>query len=214
MSFDINWDNYSASHPYLFQTHENKEGCDYWSKLSKRPMESTYTVEYDPQDPPYTKQEIEDLKYQLNTKYMSPSVDDTIPTLLFNVFFSEKNVADLQILVRRTVYNFSGHKIGQQSETTLLILMQTTYNESAKNVDESRAPKKLVNKHIHNQIKYLNSLVVDVAVPIIINEVEQYLVFSKQINQPLAELPRPMSEKITGTIQYREIQDVFLAPSY
>lgn len=97
-----------------------------------------------------------------------------------NVFFSAENIQILQDGIRYMVYAKSSDKyiIGNQSETELQIVMRSIYLQYSKNTSSN----------IPDQVKELNTKVLDYTVPIIINEVHNY----KQYTHDISQLPIPM----------------------
>tara|TARA_B100001121_G_C18217157_1_gene401930 strand:+ start:15 stop:539 length:525 start_codon:yes stop_codon:yes gene_type:complete len=101
-------------------------------------------------------------------------------SLLSKTFFSSENIDSLQNMLRYNVWLKSNkrHVIGRQSETQLHIVMRSIYLQYAQNRDNG----------IAEQIKQLNSLVLDYCIPRVISEVEQYIAYKKNVS----ELPRPL----------------------
>ena len=98
---------------------------------------------------------------------------------LQQVFFSEQNVQIIQNNLRQIVYKKSGHVIQNQSYDNLYIVMRSIYLQYSKHI----------NTNIKPQIKELNQLVYNYAVPNILSNIEQYLGFKKHIST----LPIPLS---------------------
>lgn len=148
--------------------------------------------------------EIEKLKEQLNPVISNSMVNSTLPTLLMNAFFSRNNVDLLQFLVIKSVKHWSSHTIGKQNEETLLNLMQDTYTNYGRNIAEYSVSKHELVKYIRQQVNLLNDQVVNTSTPIIINELEQHLVYLKRLDQPrdFAAFARPQSSSVTGLKQY------------
>jgi hypothetical protein len=163
----------------------------------------------DPNDPPFTLSEKENIIRKLDP-ITEKTLNNVQPTLLFSFFFSRENLATLQKDIRYVVNKWSGHHIGDQSETELHIIMQKVYKEHARMIDETRAGTKALLRHIQNQLKVMNEVLVNEVAPIVINGVEQHMGYIKQVDQPRSalSLARPMDTKITGTQQYRSISSV------
>lgn len=96
------------------------------------------------------------------------------------VFFGRQNIDYLQEAIRYLVYTKScqKHIIDKQSESDLLIIMRAIYLQNAKHL-----PYK-----VNDQVKQLNTLVLNYAVPQILQEIQQYLYYRKDISA----LPIPM----------------------
>lgn len=99
---------------------------------------------------------------------------------LSSLFFSELNVSALQEAIRYQVYIKSNktHIIDKQSETELFIIMRGMYLQYGRHVAHN----------VLDEIKHLNQLVIDYCIPKILNEIEIYTFYKKDIQQ----LPVPM----------------------
>ena len=113
------------------------------------------------------------------------------PTDVSELFFSELNVNALHEAVRYLVYKFSEckHVIQRQSDDELQIIMRGIYLEHGKN-----APFKVV-----EQVRDLNALVLDFAVPRILNEISAWETYQSQaLRNPIPQLDRPASVSVSG----------------
>ena len=102
-------------------------------------------------------------------------------TPLNQAFLSQENLDYLQDRIRFEVYKRSNHKhvIGRQSDIDLQIIMRSVYFQYAKNQSNN----------IKQQVKELNELVIQEAVPKIMSQIEQYqyyLVDASSLPMPLA----------------------------
>ena len=110
-------------------------------------------------------------------------------TTLSDTFFSEKNMENLQDMLRYRVYVASGgdFKISKQSNIELVIIMRAIYLQYSKNLSYM----------ISEQIEELNTHVIDYILPNIMSEIRQWIYYSKDIEHlpvPL-ELPKNLSNK-------------------
>lgn len=96
------------------------------------------------------------------------------------VFFSRQNIDYLHEAIRYMVYEKSckKHVIDRQSETDLLIIMRSIYLQYG----EFKA------YNIREQVRELNSIVLEYCVPKILEEIRLYMHYRKDISQ----LPVPM----------------------
>ena len=106
-------------------------------------------------------------------------------------------------MIGSTVYKWSLHIIGKQSKTSLVQLMQLIFENNAQNIDEYTTPKSILLRHIKFQIGELNRLVVDEAVPIIIDGIQQHLSYLDQLENDKKVVERPMFDDTYGTYEYR-----------
>ena len=108
---------------------------------------------------------------------------------LSDAYFSEKNMDNLQDMLRYQVYLASGGKyqIGKQNSTELIVVMRAVFLQYAKNLPD----------RITEQIVELNRQVIEYILPLIISEIKQWFHYSQQLEtlpMPL-ELPRNLSNK-------------------
>ena len=110
---------------------------------------------------------------------------------LNTTFFSPENVEILQHSIRKGVYDRSNgrHLIGKQSEIELKIIMRSVYLQYSKNI----------NSNIAKQVEILNCLVVNICVPKILTNVEQYIGYKRDISGLPKPLPRAQSVSSAGT---------------
>lgn len=117
---------------------------------------------------------------------------------LSSLFFSDLNVNAIQEAIRYQVYVKSDKKyvIDKQSETELYIIMRATYLQYGRHKSQ---------KHVE-EVRSLNQIIIDYCVPKILNEIETYLFYKKDIQQ----LPIPMergqiaSAKGTKVLQMKD----------
>jgi hypothetical protein len=133
------------------------------------------------------------------------------PTLLFHTFFSGKNITSLQHEIRFSVNKWSGFNIGEQSLLELQIIMKNAYDKYAHEIDETRTSRRELYLHNQQQIRWLNEIVINLSVPLIIDAVEQHLAFLKAFDTPVSKagLERPINTNTFGTIQYKTASDIF-----
>lgn len=116
-------------------------------------------------------------------------------TKLSYYYFSEDNINLIQDMIRYAVYSQSSNQyvIGRQSDTELKIIMRSVYLQYGRNDPNN----------IKEQIAYLNAIVVDEAVKIILPEIEQYNGYIKKITTLPEPIPRSvnMSNKGSKTLQ-------------
>jgi len=99
---------------------------------------------------------------------------------LSKMYFCQSNVNIVHDGIRYSVYQKSNkkHIIGKQSEHDLMIIMRSIYLQYAQNL-----PYNIV-----EQVKILNSKVLDYAVPTILRELNQYINYTNDISK----LPIPL----------------------
>jgi hypothetical protein len=183
------YDNYMSSYPVLFQ---NKV-------LENTTYDSSLLLD---------ERTILDMKAKLNP-IIENTLTNIIPDLLFYFFFSKDNFESLQRNIRYMVHKYSGYNIGNQSESDLIIIMESIYNEYAKHVDDKGTPVDILFKHIREQLVILNKFVLQESVPIIINGILQKVGFISTFeNKDTTRLDRPVNTNVSGTQVYRTIDQL------
>ena len=220
-------DNYSLYHPSIFQnpakdmemldtTVAHKTGPDaMWKNDQIQAHKKMYNYgAKDPKDPPLTKAEIEAICDKIEMIHTA-SINNTIPTLLYRLFFSVPNMAVLQKNIKYSVFKNNGYQIGDQSEIELIRIMEDVYDQYAENAEELYIPSKALFRFNYAQIIKLNKLVVNIAVPFIIEQITQHMAYMELVKTPMSptSLRRPESTNITGLRQYRSAVGDILAPT-
>jgi len=116
---------------------------------------------------------------------------------LSELYFSKENINIIQDGIIISVYNKSDGKfnISRQSDNELIIIMRSIYFQYGKNI----------NFNINEQIKELNTLVINWSVNEIITNINQYLEYKKTVST----LPVPLehaqlsSQKGTKTLEIK-----------
>lgn len=106
-------------------------------------------------------------------------------------FFSERNFENLQRQIRYQVYQRSQHVIDRQSNKNLALLMRGVYFQHAKNINQPDL--------VSGEIKVLNKIVIDQAVPQIINAINSHKQYLNDIDKPYTLMDRPKAESLKGT---------------
>lgn len=168
------------------------------------------TPTYDPNDPPFSDMERDTFVKKLES-VMDKTLNNVQPTLLFHLFFSKYNFQIIQNNIRFTVNKWTGHHIGEQSSTELILIMESIFSSHARNIDERNTPSKVMLKYIRNEVGRLNELVINETVPIIVNGLEQHRAYLKKVDNPISAggLQRPLDTKVTGTKIFRSSSDIF-----
>jgi hypothetical protein len=110
---------------------------------------------------------------------------------LQELFFSEQNIDIIQKLLAYHVKLQSNgkHHIGRQSDNELKIIMKSIYLQYGKNLDSS----------IQTQVKELNAYVLDYCIPLILSNIEQYIIFKKDVSTLPVPLDNPKYTSASGT---------------
>jgi len=108
-----------------------------------------------------------------------------------SLLFSQMNIDILQEGIRYSVYIKSKgqHVIGKQSETELQIVMRSIYLQYSNNRSTE----------IVEQVRELNSRILDFVVPTVLSEVHQYVNYTRDINFLPVPLERSKNMSTAGT---------------
>lgn len=112
-------------------------------------------------------------------------------TMLDYLFFSNRNIQIIQNSIRKNVFDISGHTIGNQSENELLQIMRSIYFLNLP----------LEFSTITENIQFLNKATVDQALPKILTNMKQYLIYLKDAHRVYLPQETPKEETIKGTKQ-------------
>lgn len=143
-------------------------------------------------------------------------------TLLNSLFFSDRNIKQIQNAIRYLVYKYTEQSIDEQSKTDLLIIMRSIYLEYlnqppqySDDMDEST--KQLVLKQTRDEISRLNNIVVNEVVPRVVSELQQYLDYLRDASAPysgdLMDV-KPESVSIKGQRNYRSATSVYFGGDF
>ena len=112
-------------------------------------------------------------------------------TLLNQLYFSQRNIKNIQNKLRYTVYRMSRNQltIGEQNETELQIVMRSIFLQFGKNLNED----------IKGQIANLNELVVDDLAPRVLSNTKQYLKYLEDANEPYRLMSHPKNVSSAGS---------------
>lgn len=108
---------------------------------------------------------------------------------LNRAFFSEKNVTNIQLGLRKRIFEKMGYKIDRQSDDQLLIIMRTIYFQHSTN--DTRDVKK--------EVARLNTIVVESAAPIIAAGLQQYLSYLRDASTMPVPIDRSKNTSVKGS---------------
>lgn len=110
-------------------------------------------------------------------------------TILNGVFFSRKNIDNLQNNIKFKIKEISNQDIGNQSEKELQIVMRSIFLQYAKNNDND----------IQKQIADLNDLVMEYCIKNILVNLKQYIGYLEDIQEKVDFIPNPVAADIKGS---------------
>ena len=108
-------------------------------------------------------------------------------TALSSTFFSEENIVALQHGIRSGVYERSNgkYKIGNQSYDELKTIMRSIFLQYAQNLSSN----------IIDQVKTLNNLVLEYAIPQVYGEAKSYMQYKHDVSTLVVPLANPIMSK-------------------
>jgi hypothetical protein len=120
---------------------------------------------------------------------------------LSDAFFSEKNMDNLQDMLRYQVYLASGgeFKIGKQSNVELVVVMRSVFLQYSRNLPDK----------IPEQIAELNRQVIEYILPLIISEIKMWIFYSNDIQQLPSQIPLPVNVSSRGTKTLASVTSTF-----
>lgn len=136
-------------------------------------------------------------------------------TLLTQMFFSKKNIENIQNIIKYIVHKEIGYIIDNQSYNELLIVMRSIFLEYSahpplisSNMDE-KAKLELYDRYTR-EVKRLNEIVINEITPKVISQVQQYLDYLRDASTQPYQANTPMNDSISGQREYRSITQVLL----
>lgn len=122
-------------------------------------------------------------------------------TPLNQLFFSSKNIENLQCMIRYGVYLQSNkqYTIDNQSESELYVIMRSVFLQHSRNLDTN----------VKEQIRDLNKLVVLEVVPKILSELQMHYTYMRDISSNPIPLSHPVNESSAGTKRLRSVTSLF-----
>lgn len=123
------------------------------------------------------------------------------------LFFSEKNLNEVQKLIIYNVWLSSGKKfkIDPQDPTELKIVMKSVY------LQFSRVPSCI--SMYTTELKRLNRLATEQILPNLLSNIEQYIHYLKDASSPQLPMDRAVNMSTAGTKVNRSVTDVFFGVS-
>lgn len=152
-----------------------------------------------------------------NTRFLFKNLYGETP-LTFS-FFSNKNIQNIQNLIKFTVHRETGYVIDNQSVNELMIIMRSIFLEYSlhpKLIDEKMSDKEkseLIIKY-KNEVARLNEIVINAIVPKIISQIQQYLDYLRDASQQPYQMDKPKNESVIGQKQYRSTTQVLFGGDF
>ena len=128
------------------------------------------------------------------------------PTALSDTFFSQKNIDEIQRLMRYMVWKQTKHVIEPQKESTLLSIMRSIFLQYS-NMTPSCDPKV-----IQKEVDRLNFFVLRDTIAQVLTQVEQMFFYYRDAGRIQAPIARPLAMSNAGSRELRSTLDI-LSPN-
>ncbi|ARR75011.1 hypothetical protein SAGO17_0093 [Mimivirus AB-566-O17] len=135
------------------------------------------------------------------------------------LYISERNVNDLQDLIRFTVFKQMGQVIDKQSRQELLIVMRAMYLQYGRHTNslelaKSREDKDRILDDTVSETRRLNELVINETVPRIASQLQQYIDYLRDASTQPVLIDHQVNDSIKGQKNYRSTTQVLLGGNF
>lgn len=127
-------------------------------------------------------------------------------TLFSRLFFSQKNIDDLQTNIRYSVYSQTQQNIDNQDQLSLMLIMRDTYINYAR-VPECNVLTKKGKELYTRELKKLNQLTLESALDKVLTNLTQYNYYLADASKGLPILPTPVNASTAGTLSTRDLSE-------
>jgi hypothetical protein len=118
----------------------------------------------------------------------SVEYDDEYYEALKAAFFSRQNIANIQSMIRKYVFEKTEYNIVAQKEEHLYQIMEGIYNDHCRNLPYN----------FKQQIDELNQKVVAFVYPHIVKQIESLYKYRRDIEDPIGVMPLPVNTSVAG----------------
>ena len=152
-----------------------------------------------------------------NTRYLFKNLYGETP--LTFLFFSDKNIENIQNILRYNVYKETKYIIDNQSTNELMIIMRSLfleYRAHPKLLDESMSDdekRQLLEKYTI-EVARLNKIVVDAILPKVVSQIQQYVDYLRDAGKQPYQMDNPKNESVQGMKQYRSATQVLFGGNF
>jgi hypothetical protein len=135
---------------------------------------------------------------------------DSTPLIL--AYFSNKNINNLQNLLRYNIYQEIKMVVDKQSRDELVAVMQSIYIMNARHpqLPQKRFTKALQKEYTMELLR-LNEITIRRMLPHVISAIQQHVDYIRDITNPASRmyLDKPISDNIKGERQYPSVTKIF-----
>jgi len=149
-----------------------------------------------------------------NAKYMTKTVFED--SLLSFLYFSKKNVENIQKVIKYKVYKSTNQIIDDQNVTELLIIMRSIYLEYSahppilKEDMDSELKQQIIQMYTV-EVRRLNQLVIDYVYPNVLSQLQAYITYLRDASTLPYQQQQPVSsDNVKGQREYRSVTQVLL----
>lgn len=148
---------------------------------------------------------------QINTKQLFKNTYSE--TLLTFLFFSDKNVKNIQKLIKHLIYKEMGYIVDDQSYNELLTVMRSVFLQYSTHpplITENMSEQERSALYLKytKEVSKLNEIVINLIVPTIASQLQQYLDYLRDASNPPYYMDKPSNESVKGQRQYRSVTQV------
>lgn len=146
-----------------------------------------------------------------NTRFLFKNLYGETP--LTFLFFSDKNIKNIQHLIKLNVHKQINYIIDDQSNNELMIIMRSIFLEYSSHPaliseEMSETERQILFKKYTNEVDRLNQIVVREIIPRIVSQIQQYVDYLRDASQQPYYMDKPKNESVKGQKQYRSVTQV------
>lgn len=148
-----------------------------------------------------------------NTRHLFKNLYGETP--LTFLFFSNRNIENIQKLIRMGVYKNVNQVVDNQSPKELLVIMRSIFLEYHAHppLINSSMPKKEIEKlkkMYTDEVERLNKITIDTVIPLVVSGMKQYVDYIRDISMQPKQINRAINDSVKGEREYRSITQVLL----
>jgi hypothetical protein len=152
-----------------------------------------------------------------NAKYMFKNLYGDTP--LTFLYFSDKNVDNIQKLLKLRVYKEAEYIIDNQSLNELLIVMRGVFLDHSAHPplihpDMSKDQVEALLVKYTMEVDRLNKLVVEFIIPKLISQIKQYFGYLKDASSQPLPLDKPVNDSTSGKKAYKSVTQVLFGGNF
>lgn len=148
-----------------------------------------------------------------NTRYLFKNLYGETP--LTFLFFSNRNVENIQKMIRYIVHRETGYVVDKQSTNELLVIMRSLFLEYSAHpplIDADMSQERIVElqRKYTEEVGRLNEIVVNAVVPKVVSQMQQYVDYLRDISTQPYQMQTPKNSSVTGERKYRSTTQILL----